>query len=248
MEKITVTIIVLNEENNIRDCLESVKWADEIIVSDSGSTDRTTDICREYGARVFDDEWLGFGPQKNLCADRAANDWILNVDADERVSPGLAAEITAAVGSVDAAGFFVPRKNYFGKRWIKHCGWYPDYNLRLYRRDRGRFSDSSVHESVSVDGQKVKLNGQLVHHTYKDVSDYLARMQRYSTLAAGELEKKGRRAGLAALVLRPPATFLKMFVLKLGFLDGVDGFILSVLYACYTFAKYAKLRELNAGR
>ncbi len=245
MDKISVTIIVLNEEKNIRDCLESVKWADEIIVSDSGSTDRTVEICKEYGAKVKVEQWLGFGRQKNLCGDRAKNRWILNIDADERVTPGLAEEIRAALAGSPKAGYYIPRKNYFGDRWIRHCGWYPDYNLRLYRKDAGRFLDRYVHESVAVNGPTGRLKNPLIHRTYDDVSDYLARMQRYSTLAAQEMLNQGRNAGITDILLRPPFTFFKMYVLQRGFLEGGTGVILSTLYAAYTLAKYAKLWEMK---
>ncbi|MBI5587428.1 MAG: glycosyltransferase family 2 protein [Deltaproteobacteria bacterium] len=250
MEKISVTIIALNEEDNIRDCLESVKWADEILVSDSGSADSTVDICREYGAEVYKDKWLGFGKQKNLIGDRAKNRWVLNIDADERVSAELKDEILKAVGSNGADGYYIARKNYFGKRWIKHCGWYPDYNLRLYRKDKGRFNERSVHEAVAVKGRKEHLENPFTHHTYKDVADYLERMQRYSTLAAREMFDNGRKAGMTDILLRPFFTFFKMFVIKGGFLDGAAGAVLSFLYAAYTLSKYAKLWEMknNPGR
>jgi glycosyltransferase involved in cell wall biosynthesis len=248
VEKISVTLIVLNEEGDVRGCLESVGWADEIIVSDSGSTDSTVEICRAYGCRVFVDEWLGFGAQKNLCAGRARNDWILNVDADERVTPGLRAEILGlAAGKGRASGYYIPRKNYFGERWIRRCGWYPDYTLRLYDRRRGGFAERAVHEAVSVDGAKAYLEGPLEHRTYRDVSDYLVRMQRYSTLAAEEMLKDGRDAGILDVTFRPALTFLKMYVLKAGFLEGFTGAVLSGLYASYTLAKYAKLREMKRG-
>jgi len=250
MEKISVTIITLNEEENIRDCLESVRWADEILVSDSGSTDKTADICREYGARVFSDSWLGFGRQKNLVAGRAKNNWVLNIDADERATPELKKELAAAASSGSADGYYIARKNYFGDRWIRHCGWYPDYNLRLYRKDKGAFSERSVHEAVEVKGKKARLKNHFVHHTYKDVADYLERMQRYSTLAAKEMFDNGKKAALTDILLRPPFTFFKMFVIKGGFLDGAPGAMLSFLYAAYTLSKYAKLWEMqnNPGR
>ncbi|MBI5644197.1 MAG: glycosyltransferase family 2 protein [Deltaproteobacteria bacterium] len=245
MEKISVTIIALNEERNIRDCLESVKWADEILVSDSGSTDRTAEICREYGANVTTEEWLGFGRQKNLCGDRARNRWILNIDADERVTPELKEEIERAVKSGDKAGYYVPRRNYFGDKWVRRCGWYPDFTLRLYRKDSGRFIDRYVHESVAVNGPRGYLKNPLIHRTYKDVSDYLTRMQRYSTLAAEEMLNQGKNAGFIDILFRPVYTFLKMYILKRGFLDGSTGVILSTLYASYTLAKYAKLWEMK---
>lgn len=245
MGKISVTIITLNEEGSIRDCLESVKWADEILVSDSGSADRTVDICREYGAKVFSDDWLGFGRQKNRVAARAKNDWVLNIDADERVTPGLKDEILPAAESGQKDGYFIARRNYFGKRWIRHCGWHPDYNLRLYRKDKGAFSERRVHESVRVKGAVGHLRGHLIHYTYDGVADYLERMQRYSTLAAEEMFKNGRSAGVTDILLRPPFTFFKMFVVKAGFLDGLPGAMLSLLYASYTLAKYSKLWEMR---
>ncbi len=247
MKKITVTIITLNEEANIAECLESVKWADEIIVSDSGSRDRTAEICTRYGAKVYADRWLGFGHQKNLCQERAANTWILNIDSDERVTPGLAEEISALPDGTDKSGYLIPRKNFFGARWVKYCGWYPDYNLRLYRKDRGRFNKRDVHEAVELRGAKGYLKKPLIHKTYRDVEDYLNRMERYATLSAKEMAREGRSAGPAALILRPLFTFLKMFFLRKGFLEGFFGLRLSKLYAQYTFRKYKKLREMNKG-
>jgi glycosyltransferase involved in cell wall biosynthesis len=234
MSKVSVTIITLNERGNIAECLASVAWADEVIVSDSGSTDGTVDICRSMGAQVHTDDWLGFGAQKNLCASRASNPWVLNIDADERVPPALAAEIREAIDSGDLEGYTMPRRNHFGGRWIKHCGWYPDRNLRLYRKDAGGFSESMVHESVKVDGVTGSLKNPLEHYTYSDVSDYLGRMQRYSTLAAEEMHARGRRAGVLDLLIRPPVTFIKMYILRRGFLEGRLGLVLSTLYASYT--------------
>jgi glycosyltransferase involved in cell wall biosynthesis len=241
--KISATIITLNEENNIRECLESVKWVDEIIVSDSGSTDKTVHICEGFGARVYIDEWMGFGAQKNLVAGRARNDWVLNIDADERVTPELKDEITAlAKDRFD--GYYIPRKNYFGEIWIRRCGWWPDHNLRLYKRSAGAFSEKRVHEAVAIDGPKGYFKNPLIHRTYRDVEDYLRRMERYSTLAAEQMLAEGR--GPRSLDgLRPYLTFLKMFVLKQGFLDGSTGLMLSRLYMRYTAEKYSKLRKMS---
>ncbi|MBI5047352.1 MAG: glycosyltransferase family 2 protein [Deltaproteobacteria bacterium] len=245
MQKISVTIITLNEESNIRACLESVKWADEILVSDSGSIDRTVEICKEYGAKVFSDTWFGFGRQKNLIAGKAKNNWVLNIDADERVTPDLRVEIEMALSKDGYEGYYIPRKNFFGEKWIRHCGWYPDYNLRLYRKDKGSFNERSVHEAVRIDGNLGYLKNPLEHYTYRDVSDYLKRMDRYSTLAAEEMFKNGGNTSLLNLVFRPCFTFFKMFVLQKGFLEGYSGIILSGLYSTYTFSKYAKLREMS---
>jgi (heptosyl)LPS beta-1,4-glucosyltransferase len=231
MMKISATIITLNEEKNIGD------------VVDSGSTDRTADICRNYPkVHFYTWEWQGFGKQKNIAAELANNNWVFNIDADERVSIELRASIMAADFS-GAAGFRMARENYFGHRWVRSCGWYPDYNLRLYDRRICRFRERSVHEAVECPGAVATLNGNLVHYTYAGISDYLLRIDRYSTLAAEEIVKGGGRPGIASLTLRPVYTFLKMYLLRKGFLEGYLGFLLSVLYSYYTFLKYAKARE-----
>lgn len=242
--KISATIITLNEEKNIGDCLASLDWADEIVVVDSGSSDRTAEICRANPkVRFFNREWEGFGRQKNIAAGLAVNDWIFNIDADERVSPRLRQVILEAELE-RFVGFRVARENYFGTRRIRHCGWYPDHNLRLYDRRRGGFGERAVHEAVNCDGLVGTLAGNLVHHTYEGISDYLRRMDRYSTLAAEEIVKAGRRPGVAGVVVRPLFTFFKMYILKKGFLEGYAGMVLSVLYSMYTFSKYAKALEL----
>ncbi|MBI5328277.1 MAG: glycosyltransferase family 2 protein [Deltaproteobacteria bacterium] len=245
MQKLSVTIITLNEEANIHACLESVKWADEILVSDSGSSDKTVQICKEYGAKVFNDVWFGFGKQKNLIVSRARNNWILNIDADERVTPALRKEMESVLNNGGCDGYNIPRKNFFGGRWIKYCGWYPDYNLRFYKKDKGQFNERDVHEAVQIEGKAGYLKTPLEHYTYKDISDYLKRMDRYSVLAAEEMFKNGKNAGLLDLTLRPCWTFLKMLFLQKGFLEGYMGVILSGLYSSYTFAKYAKLMEMS---
>jgi glycosyltransferase involved in cell wall biosynthesis len=244
--RISATIIAFNEEKNIGDCLASLDFADEIIVVDSGSTDRTPEICRAHPrVRFFDQAWLGFGMQKNAAAALAKNDWVFNIDADERVSPALSRSIESA-GLERFCCFKVARENYFGRRWIKRCGWYPDYNLRLYDRTRCAFSERDVHETLLPTGEVGLLEGNLLHFTYEGVADYLRRMDRYSTLAAGEVVKAGKRPGLAALFFKPLFTFFKMYVLKRGFLEGYDGVLLSLMYSHYTFYKYAKARELVA--
>lgn len=244
MINISATIITLNEEQNIIDCLASLDFADEIIVVDSGSGDRTEEICRAHPkVRFFHQEWLGYGKQKNFAAKQAANDWILNIDADERVTT----ELRASISHVDAdntTAYRMARENYFGRRWIKQCGWYPDYTTRLYDRRCCSFIDRSVHESLKCDGELGTLSGNLKHFTYSGISDYLTRMNRYSTLAAEEVLKAGKLPGIAEVICKPFFTFLKMYCLKKGFLEGFHGLQLSVLYSVYTFAKYAKAREL----
>jgi (heptosyl)LPS beta-1,4-glucosyltransferase len=242
--KISATVIVKNEENNIADCLESLDFVDEIVVVDSGSSDLTGEICQRYpNVRYYEREWEGFGRQKNMAANLAANDWILNVDADERVT----SELRSAINGADLgryAGFRMARRNFFAGRWVRYCGWYPDYNVRLYSRKNARFRERAVHEAVECKGLVGLLPGDLLHYTYEGISDYLRRMDRYSSLAAVEIAGKGKVPGWLALVARPLFTFFKMYILKCGFLEGYLGFQLSILYACYTFVKYAKAREL----
>jgi glycosyltransferase involved in cell wall biosynthesis len=246
MEKITVAIITKNEERNIRDCLESVKWADEIVVVDNGSMDHTLSICKEYGARIFQEEWKGYSGQKNSAIEKAGNEWVLNLDADERASAELRQEMQKGLEENQAVdGYWIPRKNYFLGQWIRYCGWYPDLNLRLFRKSRGRFGERAVHERVEVQGKTSTLTHPLIHETYRSLSDFILRMDRYSTLAAQEMHQQRRKFRLIDVVFRPPFTFLQMYFLRAGFLEGYLGFILSVLYSYYTFAKYTKLKELR---
>jgi glycosyltransferase involved in cell wall biosynthesis len=242
--KLSATIITLNEENNIADCLASLDFADEIIVVDSGSSDKTEQICSANPkVRFYKHEWEGYGKQKNIAANKADNDWIFSIDADERVSEKLRDSIIN-LSTDGVTAFRVARENYFGNRWIKHCGWYPDYTTRLYDRRQCSFVERSVHESLKYSGNLGTLSGNLKHFTYSGINDYLTRMNKYSTLAAEEVLKAGKQPGIAAIVLKPLFTFFKMFVVKKGFLEGYQGFQLSILYAFYTFAKYAKAMEL----
>ena len=242
--RLTATIITRNEEKNIAGCLASLDFADEIIVVDSGSTDRTEEICCGYPkVSFFSRDWPGYGRQKNVAAELASNDWIFSIDADERVTDQLRSSIiTAATGAGSA--FRVARENYFGQRWVRRCGWYPDYTTRLYDRRRCSFVERSVHESLTCDSKPGTLQGNLKHFTYDGISDYLSRMNRYSSLAADELVKAGKKPGMISVMLKPLFTFLKMYGIRLGFLEGFLGFQLSALYAVYTLAKYAKAREL----
>lgn len=248
-EKLSVTVITLNEEREIGDCLESVAWADEIVVVDSGSSDRTIEIARKFTEKVVYHAWAGYAAQKNRAIDLATHPWVLSLDADERVSPELREEIERLLeSSPRAVGYRIPRKNFFLGRWIQHGGWSPDYVLRLFRRDAGRFTERKVHESVTVYGEIGTLQSPLEHYTYRSMPDYFQRMDRYSTLAAEEMFEAGKRADLLDLLLRPCATFLKMFLLRQGFRDGMDGLLLSRLYSLYTFTKYAKLYKMGQNK
>lgn len=248
MEKVSVAIITKDEERNIRPCLASVQWADEIVVVDAGSKDKTQQICAAYGAKVFVEEWQGFGRQKNIALDKAKNEWILNLDADERVTPELAAEIAEVLKEeTKLNGFYIPRKNFFGSRWIRHGGWYPDYNLRLFRKSKGRFQERQVHEKVVLEGKAGYLRNPLEHRTYNSLKDFLQRQDLYSDLAAQEMLKEGRRYHFYDILFRPSWTFFQMYILRAGFLDGYYGFLLARLYSYYTLAKYSKLKELIRG-
>jgi (heptosyl)LPS beta-1,4-glucosyltransferase len=244
--KLSVTVITRNEAANIDACLASVAWADEILVVDSGSTDDTPLRASAHGARVITRHWPGYAAQKNWAAEHAASDWILSIDADERVTPELAAEMRSALASPAAAGFRMPRVTWHLGRWIRTTDWYPDYQLRLYDRRRARWKPRRVHESVEADGRVATLAHDLQHYAYRDLSHHHATMDRYTTLAAQEMYDAGRRAGLLDLAVHPPAAFLRNYVLKRGALDGVPGFIVSSMNAYYVFLKFAKLRGLWA--
>ena len=243
---LSVTIISLNEEKNLRRCLESVAFADEIIVLDSGSKDQTIPIAREFTDKVFQEPWQGFARQKNLAQDKARGPWILNVDADERVTPELKEEILSVIQKESPyKGFKIPRKNFFCGQWIRHGGWYPNYQLRLYLKVAGTFAPREVHEQVVVKGRVETLKTHLEHFTYDSISDYLKRMDRYSELSAQQYLLEGKKVSWAEILFRTKFTFFKMWVLQRGFLDGSNGLILAVLYSYYTFVKYAKLKEIS---
>lgn len=246
MIKVSVTVVTLNEEAEIGPCLESVSWADEVIVVDANSSDRTVEIARKYADKVILREWAGYADQKNWASGQATHDWILSLDADERITRPLQEEIEKVLeSSPSCSGYYIPRKNYFLGRWIRHGGWYPDYNLRLFAKEKGRFGDRAVHESVRVDGRTKRLNNPLEHYTYRSLEAYHARAGRYSALAACEMKDQGKRFYLLDLCFRPVWTFLRMYLIRQGFRDGSDGLILAGFYGYYTFLKYAKLWEME---
>jgi len=246
MEKISVAIITKDEERNIRDCLESVAWADEVVVVDNGSADKTREICQNFKARFYLEEWKGFAQQKNSAIEKTRNEWVLSLDADERITPALHQEIVEIMEDGPSQdGYSIARKNFFLGHWIRRCGWYPDFNLRLFRKSRGRFQERNVHERMEIQGKLGYLKNPLEHKTYRTLSDFLQRMDRYSTLAAKEMQKEGREYRFYDSFFRPPFTFLQMYLLQAGFLEGYRGFLLSVLYSFYTFSKYSKLKEIQ---
>ena len=244
MEKISITIITHNEEKNIERCLAGLKWADEIIVLDSFSNDKTVEICRRYTDRVYQENWSGFGRQKNLCAAKASHRWVLNLDADEVVSPEGAKEIRSELEKGPAHPVYsFPRKNHFGGRWVCHAGWYPDRIARFYDKTRVAFTEPFVHEKLYPDDDPGTFHEPLLHYSYTGMEDYIARQNSYSTLSAQERIKQGKGATYADLCLRPPWAFVKSFVFQQGFREGFLGFFLAVATAFYTFLKYAKTRS-----
>lgn len=246
MAGLSVIVITRNEGANIEAALSSVAWADERIVVDAGSTDDTAERARQLGARVEVRDWPGYGAQKNRAAVLASHDWILSIDADERVTPELASEIRRVLAEGPTAiGYRMPRVSWYLGRWIRSTDWYPDYQMRLYDRRRARWSDREVHESVQADGPVAYLRSELQHYPFRDLSHHLEKIDRYSTLAARQLQREGHRAGVAGMIMYPPAAFLRNYVLRGGFRDRSAGFIISTLNTYYVFLKFAKLWELG---
>lgn len=246
MAKLSVIIITRNEAANIRDCIASVAWADEIVVVDSNSSDETASIARGMGAKVYvHDDWPGFGPQKNRALNYASCEWIFSIDADERVTPELRSEIEQAMRRSDADGYFCPRLSQFCGTFINHCGWYPDYVLRLFRRGAGRFSDSLVHESVLLEGNTSRFKTPLLHYSYLTREDVERKVEQYSSAAAKQMFESGRKSGGMDALLRGGWAFLRTYLLRLGVLDGRAGWDIAAMNARTTYLKYKKLARLN---
>lgn len=241
---VSAYVITFNEEDNIRDCLESITWADEIVVVDSFSTDKTVQICRAYTDRVFQREWPGFLDQKNFALEHTTNTWVLNIDADERVSPALRDEIIEELKRDDAVdGYYIPRHTYYLGRWINHGGWYPNYQLRLFRRDKGRWAGEQLHEKVAVKGKTKTLRNDLLHFAYRSLSDQLKTIDQFSRASAEIMGEKGIRGTPFHLLVRPPIKFLETYIYKQGFRDGIPGLINAIAFSFYVFMKYAKVWE-----
>jgi glycosyltransferase involved in cell wall biosynthesis len=273
---LSVVVITFNEEANIALTLESVRplvagGKGEIIVVDSGSTDRTVEIAKSYGAKVFVEEWKGYAAQKNSAIEKATGDWVLSLDGDESLEPELANLVSGRsspqrIGSAEwrltmdlagetedlhlrkgaADGFLIRRKNFFLGRWIKHGGFWPDPKLRLFRRGKGRIKQVSVHEVIEVEGNTLELQGAILHHSYPTLSDYIEHMNRYSSLGAEMAVAKGRRGfGFINIVFRPTFTFIYNYFFRLGLLDGREGLLLHLYHSVYVSWKYAKAWELE---
>jgi glycosyltransferase involved in cell wall biosynthesis len=245
--KLSVTIITRDEEAQIGDCLESVRWADEIIVVDTGSVDRTLELCAKYTPHIHSRPWEGYARAKNAALAFATGDWVFSLDADERVSERLRQEIaTLQQQSPDtrANGYAVPRRNYLWGHWLRYGGLYPDYQIRLFKRGKGAFQARRVHESVAIDGPVERLRHAIEHYSYQGISDVIQRLDRYTELAALDLWEQGQPFRRTALVMRPLGRFLRNYGLKQGFRDGIPGLIMAVSYAYSVFVREAKLWEM----
>ena len=244
MDELSVIIITKNEAANMRDCLASVAFADEIIVVDSGSDDGTVEICRELGAKVFvHADWPGFGPQKNRALSYASHEWVFAIDADERVTPELASQLKSAMrGEYD--GYFVPRLSQFCGKFIHHCGWYPDYVLRLFKRSHARFSDDVVHEQVILSGRSAKLRSPLLHYTYLNRADVERKTAQYAVAGAQQSFARGKRAHVWDAPVRGAWAFIRTWLLRAGFLDGKTGYQIARMNAKTTYLKYRQLKKL----
>jgi glycosyltransferase involved in cell wall biosynthesis len=244
-QTLSVTIITRDAAHQIDACLQSVGFADEVLVVDSGSSDGTPELAARHGARVVHQDWLGYGRQKQFAVEQAAHDWVLCIDADERVTPQLRAGIEAALQAPSAAGYAMARCNLFLGRWLRHGEGYPDWSLRLFDRRRGRWSDDAVHEKVLCEGAVAKIAGDLLHESCDSFATYLDKQNRYTSLQAEALHRRGKRAHAGHLLLSPMLRFIKFYVVRLGFLDGMAGLV-HILVGCNnSFVKYAKLIELN---
>ena len=249
MTELSVVVITLNEASNIDAALKSVSWADEIVVVDCGSTDDTVKRARCYTDRVIHKNWTGYGAQKDYATQLARNDWVLSLDADERIPRDLADEIQALLAGKPACqGYRLPRTTLYLGQWIRTTDWYPDFQLRLYDRRVSSWSRVSVHESVSLTGKVGQLRNEIQHHAYPDLSSHLATIDRYTTLAATQWFNDGRRTGPINLVSHPAAAFLRNYLLRLGFVQGVPGLIVSLMNTYYVFLKHAKLWEQTKQR
>jgi glycosyltransferase involved in cell wall biosynthesis len=244
--KLSVTVVAKNEAADLGAALASVAWADEIVVVDSHSTDETVAVARQYTERVVVHDWLGHIEQKNYAASLASHDWILSLDADERVTPALTEEIRAALRAKPRhAAFRIPRVTWHLGRWVRSTDWFPDYQDRLYDRRRARWTGRYVHEALTRDGSSGQLRGEIQHYAYRDIADHLETIDRYTTLAARQMQEEGQRAGLLQLAGHPPLAFLRNYIARGGIRDGVPGFIISSMNAYYVFLKFAKLWELE---
>jgi glycosyltransferase involved in cell wall biosynthesis len=248
MGTLSVILIVKNEADNIRPCLESVSWADEIVVVDSGSTDDTVAICQEFTPHVYVHDWPGFGKQKSRALSYATKEWVLSLDADERVTPELRQQITSVMAEAKFDGFYMPRLSQFCGKFVRHSGWYPDYVLRLFKRGAGRFSDDLVHETVLLHGTAGRLSSPLLHYSYRSQADVERKVEHYAASAARQMFQAGRNVTRLDAPLRASWAFLRTYLLRLGLLDGKAGWEIARMNARTTYLKYLKLRQMRSAQ
>ncbi len=242
-ERLSAVVITLNESAAIEACLRSLAFADEILVIDSGSTDETVAMAQAQGARVIHQEWLGYGAQKQLGVERAQHDWILSIDADERISEALQARIEHTLRQPTAQAYAMARCNRFMGRWLRHGEGYPDYSLRLFHRTHARWSEDAVHEKVVTQGTVARIDGDLLHESEEGIEDYLVKQNHYTCLQARALFERGKRVGVMKLLFSPLLRFIKFYVFRLGFLDGLPGLVHISIGCMNSYMKYAKLIE-----
>lgn len=250
--KLSVVIITLNEEDRLEDALKSCRdIADEIVVVDSYSTDKTIEIAKKYGAQIFKKKFVDYSSQKNFAKDKATYPWILNLDADERVSETLKQEILKVKQQnheeIDADGFLVKRKTSYLGRWIKHSGWYPDRKLRLFRKDKSQWR-GRIHEGLILEGKTAKMEGDILHFTYRDITDHINRLNRYAKMQAEDIVEKKKKLLFLRAILLPPVTFIRFYLWKMGILDGFPGFIIALVSSWATAMKYLKAIEIKRER
>lgn len=248
MNKLPISVIIItkDEEHNIQELLYTLEDFSEIVVVDAESSDRTRELAERHGAKVFIRKWTNYSDQKQYAISLTKNDWIFSIDADERVTSELKEEIRKIFNNkIEYNGFYIPRKNYFLGRWIRHSGWWPDYVLRLFNKNFAKYDSRLVHEKIIISGKTMKLNSPIEHYTYKTISQFIHKLDTYSYLASQEiLKNRPSRASLIInLLSRPLFTFIKMFILQRGYLDGRYGFYLACLYSFYTYLKYMRALE-----
>ena len=248
MGKLSVIVITYNEEKNIRECLESLTWADETIIVDSNSNDKTIELASFYTGKIYRLQNHTYAQKRNLGIEKASGEWILWVDADERISTELKEEILAVVNlpQQDYSPFLIKRKSFFINKFIKHCGWYPDYSLRLFKKSsRIMFDNARVHERPIYKGKTAKLRSEIIHYTDLTIEHYINKLNSYTTSSAEDLYEHGKKAGIFDIIFRPAFTFIKMYFLKMGLFDGYTGLVLCTLSSAHVLIKYSKLYFLN---
>ena len=246
--KISAVVITKNEADNIADCLESLSWVDEIVIVDSGSTDETVAIAKQYTQKVYVETWRGQGAQKNRAIELAAGPWILSIDADERIPARLAADIRQAIAGNPECAFSVRRKNMYQGQWIRHCGWWPDWVVRVFKKNRAHFSDHIIHESIQTTLPVKKMSHAIVHHSFKSPQDFMHRAAWYAHHKALEMHRNGRRASAWTAVSHACYAFVHTYIIRLGFLDGAAGMLISISNFIGVYYRYMIIRDLNSNK